>query len=88
MEADLPGVLRGCRCCGHLSFEVKHGAQCDVDLHEFVGLFHVAESDLADAHAAGEFDLGELRGLAKGALRGRAAPRRAGQAGYAASISD
>jgi hypothetical protein len=22
--------------CGHLSFEVKHGAQCDVDLHEFV----------------------------------------------------
>ena len=30
------GVLRGCRCCGHLSFEVKYGAQCDVDLHEFV----------------------------------------------------
>lgn len=27
--------LRGCRCCGHLSFEVKYGAQCDVDLDEF-----------------------------------------------------
>jgi hypothetical protein len=29
------------------------------------GLFHAADSGLTDAHAAGEFDLGELRGLAE-----------------------
>jgi len=28
--------LRGYRCCGYPSFEVKYGAQCDVDLHEFL----------------------------------------------------
>jgi hypothetical protein len=25
-----------CRFCGHLSFEVEYGAQCDVDLREFL----------------------------------------------------
>jgi hypothetical protein len=33
---DLLGVLRRCRCCGLLSFEVKYGAQRDVDLHELL----------------------------------------------------